>query len=166
MWGFYARNVLKLNLEDVRLTCREEDLRPVMVCDRVGQVTFGDFVFPRVPKAPDVLFLHDVDLVLLRQDDIPVVMPRCTALRLVPQDKQKGFVAGEPFSAVVTVQNGESRGLGQVKLRVSGETTTSWVWLWPQERTDVVFRGLVVPYEGTQLIEAGSQRIEVPFDEE
>jgi hypothetical protein len=166
VWGFYARNVLKLNLEDVRLTCREEDLRPVMVCDRVGQVTLGDFVFPRVPKAPDVLFLHDVDLVLLRQDDIPVVTPRCTVLRLVPQDKQKGFVAGEPFSAVVTVQNGDRRGLGRVKLRVSGETTTSWVWLWPQERTDVVFRDLVVPYEGTQLVEAGAQRIEVPFDEE
>jgi hypothetical protein len=87
-------------------------------------------------------------------------------VRLLPRDKEKGFIAGEPFSAVVTVRNGDRPGLGQIKLRISGETTKGWVWLWPEERTEVIFHDLLVPYSGQQELQVGHLSQQIRFTDD
>jgi hypothetical protein len=59
-WGFYARNVKDLRLENVRLSCAGEDLRHVMICDGVDRLTLEGFHFPKVPGAAEPLVLDRV----------------------------------------------------------------------------------------------------------
>jgi hypothetical protein len=47
-WGVYARNVEQLTLQDVRLNVAADDLRPVVLADRVGHLTLDGFKFTRV----------------------------------------------------------------------------------------------------------------------
>ncbi len=60
-WGFYARNVENLTFEDVRLTCRKPDQRPVMICDDVNQLTLDEFRFARFKDVPEPLVLNRVE---------------------------------------------------------------------------------------------------------
>jgi hypothetical protein len=69
-WGFYARNVENLTLEDVRLTCRKPDLRPVMICDDVNQLTLDTFRFTRVADVNEPVVLNRVGAVRLENTDI------------------------------------------------------------------------------------------------
>jgi hypothetical protein len=48
-WGFYGRHVERLTLEDVRLSCAQDDFRPVVLADRVQQFYLDNFRFTRVP---------------------------------------------------------------------------------------------------------------------
>jgi hypothetical protein len=59
-WGFYARNVGKLQLDNVRLRCEKDDLRPVLVCDDIEKLTLDEFKFRRSAGAADPLVLNDV----------------------------------------------------------------------------------------------------------
>lgn len=59
-WGFYARNVERLTLEDVRLTCKKPDLRPVMICEDVNDLTLDAVRFPRYEGVANPLMLKDV----------------------------------------------------------------------------------------------------------
>ncbi len=59
-WGFYARNVERLTLEDVRLTCKKPDLRPVMICEDVNDLTLDTVRFPRYEGVANPLMLKDV----------------------------------------------------------------------------------------------------------
>ncbi|HON92614.1 MAG TPA: glycosyl hydrolase family 28-related protein [Sedimentisphaerales bacterium] len=62
-WGFYARNVERLMLEDVRLTCKKPDLRPVMICEDVNDLTLDTVRFPRYAGVANPLVLKDVQRV-------------------------------------------------------------------------------------------------------
>jgi polygalacturonase len=59
-WGFYARNVENLALEDVRLTCTKPDQRPVMICEDVNQLTLDGLKYPRFQDVPEPLVLNRV----------------------------------------------------------------------------------------------------------
>ena len=59
-WGFYARNVQDLMFDNVRLRYEKEDLRPVMICDRVDRLTLQDFSFPQPDQADEPIVLNDV----------------------------------------------------------------------------------------------------------
>jgi len=69
-WGFYARKVENLTLEDVRMTCRKPDLRPVMICDDVNQLTLDTFRFTRVADVNEPVALNRVGTVHLENTDI------------------------------------------------------------------------------------------------
>ena len=153
-WGFYARNVGNLRFENVRLRCARQDQRPVMICDGVRQIVFDDFAFPRPPEARELFLLRDVDRVRSEGHGIELLEPRCTVLRVESQDEADRFVVGKPFSAVVTVANGERRGLGEVTLSVGGRELTHWVWLRPNEEKGVVFADLTVGIPGPCAIRA------------
>jgi hypothetical protein len=47
-------------LERVRLHCLKDDLRPVLMADRVERLTLTDVALPRLPKAEEPLALKDV----------------------------------------------------------------------------------------------------------
>jgi len=163
VWGFYARNVGNLRFENVRLSCAKEDQRPVMICEDVKRLTFDDVAFPRSAKAPDLFLLSDVAHLWSQGDGLPLVQPRCTVLTAKSAEETGSFVAGRPFSAVVTVTNADREGLGRIDLWVEGRTTTNWVWLRPNEEKDVVFPGLTVSLPGTCEITAGNLRHRLDF---
>lgn len=52
-WAFYARNVERLQLEDVRLGWRQQDLRPVLVAENVQAVEADDFDYPYPDPRPE-----------------------------------------------------------------------------------------------------------------
>lgn len=62
-WGFYARNVENLTFEDVRLTCKKLDRRPVMICEDVNDLTLDTVRFPRYEGVPNPLLLDEVERV-------------------------------------------------------------------------------------------------------
>ena len=70
-WGFYARGVEQLRLENVRLTCAQDDARPMFIGDGIGRLTLDRFQCSRPVSAPDLMLLHDVRHVELRQTDLP-----------------------------------------------------------------------------------------------
>ena len=65
-WGFYARNVERVTIEDVRLSCAQNDLRPVLLAEGVKQLTLDNFKFTRVPGVAELLVLTNVARVDLR----------------------------------------------------------------------------------------------------
>lgn len=62
-WGIYARNVEHLTFEDVRLTCRKPDQRPVMICEDVNDLTLDAVRFPRYEGVANPLMLERVERV-------------------------------------------------------------------------------------------------------
>jgi hypothetical protein len=155
-WGFYGRNVQNLQFDNVRFRCEKEDLRPVLICDGVGQLTLEDFKFQRPAEATESLMLNDVVDVRLRGVDFTAVEPRCTELKMVADDAVGRIIAGKPYSANVTVENGKQEGLAKIELAVNGQKTTRWLWLQAGEKKEVVFAGLVAPSSGIHLVQVGN----------
>lgn len=56
-WGFYARNVRNLALENVRLDCAKSDLRPAVIADGVQRLKLENFHFTQFPDVPTPLVL-------------------------------------------------------------------------------------------------------------
>lgn len=56
-WGFYARNVRSLKLQDVRLDIDRPETRPVMILDTVTDLSMEDLHFPSTGGEP-VRLLH------------------------------------------------------------------------------------------------------------
>jgi hypothetical protein len=54
-WGFYARHVGQLVLDNVRLRTSGEDLRPAVIATRVDRLRIDDLRFPVPAAAPAVL---------------------------------------------------------------------------------------------------------------
>lgn len=59
-WGFFARNVRNLNFDNVRLRYEEEDLRPMMICEKVDRLTLQDLSFPQAAGADEPFLFNDV----------------------------------------------------------------------------------------------------------
>ena len=66
-WGFYARNVGNLQFDNIRLRCEKDDLRPVLVCYGVEQLTLEDFKFRRSAGVSDPLVLDGVEKLEVRE---------------------------------------------------------------------------------------------------
>jgi hypothetical protein len=155
-WGFYARNVKNLSLDDFRASCAQGELRPALMCEAVKQLKLEGFKFSRAAGAPDPLVLNDVEHVQLRDTDIPTASPRITELKLAAADSTGRFIAGKAYSTSVTAENGEAEGLAQIELAVANGKLTRWVWLRPNEKKEVVLKGLTAPGPGTYEARAGN----------
>ena len=154
-WGFYARNVKNLSFENVRLSCAKEDLRPVLICDGVERLTLDSFKFRRPAGAADLLILNNVGQVQVQEPDVSIVQPRCRKMRLVSEDDSGRFVTGRKYTVSVTVENDSKEGLAKVEVTAAGETTARWVWLRPNEKKEVMFKGLTTPAEGSHEVRCG-----------
>jgi hypothetical protein len=62
-WGFYARKVQHLALENVRLSWVREDHRPVLMAQDVGKLELDEFRYPRSGQVAQPLVLTNVDRV-------------------------------------------------------------------------------------------------------
>jgi len=65
-WGFYARNVEHLSLQDTRLSVGSQDLRPVVIADRVGYLEFDGFKFTTVPEVAQPIWTNNVTRVTIK----------------------------------------------------------------------------------------------------
>jgi hypothetical protein len=60
-WGLYLRNVRNLTLANVRLSCLQNDLRSVLIADRVQRLTLSGVTWPHVPGADAPLVTSGVE---------------------------------------------------------------------------------------------------------
>jgi hypothetical protein len=68
-WGLYARNAQEIVLEDVRLACAKDDLRPVLAADGVERLILDGVRFPRVAGVAEPLVFNDVRRLERREPD-------------------------------------------------------------------------------------------------
>jgi len=155
-WGFYARNVDNLQFDNVRLRCEKEDLRHVLICDGVRQLTLDGFRFRRSAGAADLMVLDNVDQLHVQQADVSLVQPQFTDIKLTSDDVSGRFVTPGKYTVSVAVENGSQEGLAKVEVTVIEQTAARWVWLQPNEKKEVVFRGLTTPGPGTHQVRAGN----------
>jgi len=154
-WGFHARNVQNLQFDNVHLRLEKEDLRPVLICTSVDQLTLEDFKFPILADAPEAMVLNNTRHVRLNNVDFPLIEPLCTDLKLLPAETVGRITAGKPFSANVTVENGKQEGLAKIELSVAEQKNIRWLWLQPGERKEVLFKDLIAPGAGNYEVRCG-----------
>jgi hypothetical protein len=59
-WGFFARNVTRIDLENVRLTTAKPDCRHALMFSDVETLSVDGRHFPVLDEAAKPMFLHDV----------------------------------------------------------------------------------------------------------
>ncbi|MDH7502128.1 MAG: glycosyl hydrolase family 28-related protein [Verrucomicrobiota bacterium] len=81
VWGFYARNVETLTLENVRLTLVRDDARPVIAVEKARCLNLDAVKYTRVPGVTDPVVLTNVAKANVRETDLDghVYKPRPAA---------------------------------------------------------------------------------------
>ncbi len=74
-WAFFARNVGRLELRNIRVSCVHEDLRPVVWAEGVQRLSFDQFSFPKFSGAASPLALTNVAHVEIRGADFALPEP-------------------------------------------------------------------------------------------
>jgi hypothetical protein len=154
-WGFHARNVQNLQLDNVRLRFEKEDLRPVLICTGVDRLTLEDFKFPILPDAPEAMVLNDTRHVQLHNVDFPLIDPRCTELKFMADDTVGKISAGKPYHAGLVIENKKQEGLAKIELVVAGQKKIRWLWLRAGEKKEVAFKALTAPNAGIYQVRCG-----------
>jgi hypothetical protein len=162
-WGFHARNVQNLQLDNVRLRFEKEDLRPVLICTGVDRLILEDFKFPRLPEVPEAMILNDTNNVQLHDVNFHTVNPRCTELNLVADKTIGRIMAGRPYQANIVVENGKQEGLAKIELSVESQKNIRWMWIRAGEKKEVLFKDLTAPDAGTYNVRCGdmTQRLRI-----
>ena len=151
-WGFYIRNVDSLQLDNVRLRCAKEDLRPVLICDGAKQLALDGFRFQRSAGVQAPLVLDNVEQLAAKDGDVHLVEPQFHGIELA----QGRIAMGEQYAVTVFVKNGSQEGLAGIDLTVADQKATRWVWLRAGEDKKVVLNGLTAPSPGTHQVRVGS----------
>jgi len=102
------------------------------------------------------MVLDNVEEIQAHEADVSLVQPRCTHIRLAPEDVSGRFVTGGKYTVSVAVENGSKEGLAKVEVTVSEQTTKRWVWLRANEKKEVLFAGLTAPRPGTHTVRVGN----------
>ncbi len=155
-WGFYARNVKNLIFDNVRLHCEKEDLRPVLMCKDVQQLTLEDFKFPPPLNISETFALDDVTNIKLRGMKFSTVISNCIELKQTTNNTNNRIKAGKPYSIIVTVENGKRKGLTKIELVAAKQSKIRWLWLQPGEKKEVLFQELIAPETGTYEVRCGN----------
>ena len=154
-WGFYARNVKNLTFDNVRLRCEIEDLRPVLMCKNVEQLTLEDFKFPPPSSISEAFALDNVTDIKLHSMKFSTVKPCCIEFKLATNNINNKIKAGKSYSVIVTVENGKVKGLAKIELTAAKQKKIRWLWLQSGEKKEVTFQGLIAPNTGTYEMRCG-----------
>jgi hypothetical protein len=155
-WGFYARNVKDLILDNVRLRYEKKDLRPVLMCNGIESLTLEDFKFPPPSESSTAFVLDDVMHIQLRDMKFSIIEPRYIGLKLITDDTTHRLKAGESYSVIVTVENDKQKGLAKIELVAAGQKKNRWLWLLSGEKKEVLIEGLTAPEAGTYEVQCGN----------
>ncbi len=71
-WGFFAKNAREIVLENVRLSSRSKDLRPVIACEDLDQLVLDSVHFPRFKEIPAPVVLNRVKDTQSRDLELPL----------------------------------------------------------------------------------------------
>jgi hypothetical protein len=155
-WGFHARNVQNLQLDNVRLRFEKEDLRPVLICTGVDRLTLDDFKFPLPSEAPEAMVLNNTTQVQLHNVDFPIINPRFLDFKIMSDDITGKIRAGKPYQVNLVVENANQEGLAKIELAVAEQKITRWLWLKPGGRKEILFKELTAPDAGTYQVRCGN----------
>jgi len=154
-WGFHAKNVQNLQLDNVRLRFEKQDLRPVLICSGVDRLILEDFKFPLPPEALEAMVLNGTKHVQIHNVDFPMLEPRCTELKLMADGTESKIRAGKPYQINCVVENGKQEGLAKIELTVAEQKMIRWLWLRSDEKKEVLFKELTAPNAGTYQARCG-----------
>jgi hypothetical protein len=155
-WGFHARNVQNLQLDNVRLRFEKEDLRPVLICTGVDRLTLDDFKFPLPSEAPEAMVLNNTTQVQLHNVDFPIINPRFLDFKIMSDDITGKIRAGKPYQVNLVVENANQEGLAKIELAVAEQKITRWLWLKPGGRKEILFKELTATDAGTYQVRCGN----------
>ena len=77
-WGFYARKVDNLQLDNVRLRFERDDLRPVLICDGVKRLVLDGLRFHRPASEVAPMVLNNVEQLQIHASDLSPAQPQHT----------------------------------------------------------------------------------------
>ena len=69
-WGFYARNVESLHIENARWHLANSDQRPALWLERIGRVSLANVQFPHVADAEKAVVARDIRQVDVHDSDV------------------------------------------------------------------------------------------------
>jgi hypothetical protein len=143
-YGFYFRNVERVELHDVRVDYGEADLRPALFGENVGTLELDRFEAAAEPHgAPPLLF---AGIGKLLRDGRPVPSQRVRVLKLEAADP--AIRSGERFSLVTELAPVRQAALAELPLMLGSETLSRSAYLEPGRPARIRFVNLVAPSPG------------------
>ena len=152
-WGLYAHKVKTLELQNVRLSLTNTDVRPALIADEVEHLELDTFKTPTASIQP--LALTGVSELSLRDTDLKIVGSKCVGLN----------AGGDPFAATTVIENGSGDGLTRVQVSLDGQRQTRWVAVAANERKEVVFRRWEAPGPGKHTLQCENLQKQLNFPE-
>jgi hypothetical protein len=163
-WGFYARGVMDLRFENVRLTTVADDARSVFVAEEVVKLAFDGLRFPRQSNGHAPLVLTGLEKLQTRDVDWTLLSPRALGIEFLLSGTGNKLMAGKPFSARAKVANGPHSGLAKVVLEIAGNQWTQWVWLEANETRTITFAAVTVANPGSHDVTLGDLKERVTIE--
>jgi hypothetical protein len=150
-YGVYARNVKSLELNDVRVGFAQTDLRPALFGEGIGTLDLDRFQPQRATGGAPSIQAAGINRLVLDGREAPTAQVRVTRLQMPGTP----VFAGEPFLVTAMVENVGPEGLGQVPLRLGGQTVPRSVWLEAGEMTEISYVNLRYSLPGEVEVQAG-----------
>lgn len=155
VWGFFIKNVKYFGLEDVRLCFAKEDRRPVMTADSVDTLSLENFTFSRPSKSVELVGMNDVESLRLDDSTFSEINPSIKEVNILPDEPNSAISTGETYSVCVMLENGNNEGLAKIRLEVGDFKTNKWIWLYRDEKREIIFDNLVAPSPGEYQLQIG-----------
>ncbi|MBV9083985.1 MAG: right-handed parallel beta-helix repeat-containing protein [Acidobacteriaceae bacterium] len=150
-YAIYCRNVQHLELNNVRVGFDEKDLRPAIFGENLDWMELNGFRAQRQAQSgPDVEGTN-LNRVTVDGNELPPASVHVTGIEMPTHPAR----AGDPFPAVVHVENTGTAGLANVALRMGDRTVSRSVSLNAGERAAVWFLNLRCPEPGVIELSAG-----------
>ncbi len=153
-WGFYARNVREVRLEDVRFGCAEGEKRTGLSFERVGRLLLEGVKVGCGAGGAEPVAFEEVESVEFGARAISPAQVEYLNLEaeVGPGSSEKTGKAS--VAARVTVR-AATTGVAKVELEVSGSVRSKWEWLEAGRAKTVWFRGLEAAAQGPLRLRAG-----------
>lgn len=151
-FGLYARNVQRLELNNVRMNVEEKDARPAVFVQNVGTLELNRFQDPAAPVGGDTLQADGLQHLFVDRQQVEPARAIVTSIDL----PTAAVYAGNPFSFTVAVKDTGSQGLALIPVQVGRQKLLRSVWLRAGEEARLYFVNIRPQDTGPTEIEAGS----------
>ncbi|MGH9342989.1 MAG: glycosyl hydrolase family 28-related protein [Terriglobia bacterium] len=158
-FGLYARNVQRLELNNVRMTVQEKDTRPAIFVQNVGTLELDRFQDPTTSIGADTLQADGLPHLFVDRHQIESAL---IVVRNIGLPSGKVY-AGRPFSFTVTVESTGSEGLARIPVQLGRDKLVRSVWLRAGEDARLYFVNVRCQETGLIQVRAGriSKQLEV-----
>lgn len=151
-YGFYFRNVERVEMHDVRIDYREKDLRPALFGQNLGTLELDRFQAAREPDGAPMLVFDRIGKLL--HDGVEAGLSRAAAHSIAVGSPT--IRAGERFSLVVEGEPVRRPGLVEFPVMLGSQSVARTAWLETGSPARVRFVNLVAPAEGPLELRSGA----------